>query len=79
MRGLKYTARKEAGIAEEGRTSLEVRGLKYSLGEVHNDPNTRSRTSLEVRGLKCHVFPQYVVALYCRTSLEVRGLKCGPY
>ena len=68
MRGLKFGDGTSEAVFQ-GRTSLEVRGLKYiDYGvTVWNDGG---RTSLEVRGLKyacgCSVLWKYVVAPHSR-------------
>ncbi len=59
-------------LLSTGRTSHEVRGLKFI--SFYDVMNVRSRTSHEVRGLKSlkGVFGH---STCCRTSHEVRGLK----
>ena len=56
-----------------GRTSHEVRGLKYQYYRVDGD-KTDGRTSHEVRGLKSYKLIGGKRA-QGRTSHEVRGLK----
>ena len=58
-----------------GRTSHEVRGLKY---EIRTDDSAGAESHL-TRGawIEIIIFPSKISVFFSRTSHEVRGLKCA--